>query len=275
MRHGESWHASDALLARFAALDGPVLPVPTRWSVEAHLERCPQCRATLTQVMAADAPEVLALVESARTELDARMAALPAARPRRRFARRLTGGVLLSRLLACVAVLVAAALLDVAAGARDDGAPSWLLLAAPVLPLLGVAASWGRALDPAHELVAATPAAGVRLLLWRTLVVLLVVVPASLLADMLTGTGDQAAWLLPCLALTAATLALGSAIDMSRAAATTAAAWALGVIAPAVAMDETPAVLEPSWLPMWAALIVVAAGAIALRRNAYRHVLDA
>lgn len=271
----ETWHVPDALLDRFAALDDPSLSPPEVWSIEAHLERCPECRATLTQTMAARSPEILTLVDAAQAGLAVRMAALPASppRPRRRVTHRLTGGLLISRLMACVAVLLAATLLDVAAGVGGADAPSWVLLAAPVLPLAGVAASWTRALDPAHQLVAGTPAAGLPLLLWRTLVVLLVVVPASLLAGLATGAGDQAAWLLPCLALTAAALALGSVTDMVRATSALGGAWALGVVLPALALRETPAVLEPAWLPAWAALTVLAAGVITLRRHAYRRLL--
>ena len=272
----ETWHVPDGLLESFAAIDRPSLPPPALWSIEAHLERCPDCRARLTRVMATGSPEILSLVETAQTGLAARMSELPAPpRPRRRLTRHLTGGLLISRLTACVAVLLAAALLDLAAGASGAGGPSWVLLVAPVVPLLGVAASWSRALDPARELVAATPAAGLPLLLWRTCVVLMVLVPAALLADVVTGEGGQAAWLLPCLALTAATLALGSVTDMARAAGAIAGAWAIGIAVPAVAMREAPAVLEPAWLPAWAGLMLLAAAVIAARRNSYRHMLDA
>lgn len=148
-----------------------------------------------------------------------------------------------------------------------------MLLAAPVLPLLGVAASWSRVFDPAYDLVAATPAAGLSLLLRRTAVVLAVIVPAALLAGVVTDAEGVATWLLPCLPLTAAALALGSVTSMVRATSAAAGAWAAGVVAPALAMQETPAALEPAWLPVWGTLTLLAAGAIALRRNAYRRLL--
>jgi Putative zinc-finger len=256
-----SWHVPDAQLERFAA--GPGLPTPTQWSIDAHLERCPDCRARLATVVPA---EIGALVD----EVQASLAELPLApQRRRRFAPRVTGGLLVSRLAACLALLLAATLLDLAAA--DAASPSWVLLVAPVLPLVGVAASWSRALDPAHDLVAGTPAAGLPLLLRRTLAVLVVVVPAALLAGLVTGEGDRAAWLLPCLGLTAAALALGGVMDLARATWLVAAAWALGVAAPALALDETPALLEPAWAPAWAALAVFAAAAVALRRHAYRR----
>ncbi len=269
-----TWHVPETVLDRFAAIDEASLPDPVLWSAEAHLERCPDCRARLTRAMVAHNPETLAFVESTHVELAARMATLPPpARPSRRGpAQRLTGGLLVSRLTACVAVLLVAALLDLAADAAA-GEPSWVLLIAPVLPLLGVAASWSRALDPAHELVAATPARGLALLLRRTLVVLLLVVPASLLADALVGQGGEAVWLLPSLALTATALALGSFVDMGRATSALAAAWGIGVVAPALASREAPAVLEAAWLPAWAALTILAAGVIVVRRHSYRRLI--
>ena len=149
-----------------------------------------------------------------------------------------------------------------------------MLLAAPVLPLIGVAASWTRALDPAHELVAGTPAAGLQLLLWRTLVVLAVVVPAALVAGAVTDADGLATWLLPCLALTVAALALGSVTGLVRATCAVGVAWAAGVVLPALATQEMPAALEPGWLPAWIALIVVGAGVIALRRRTYRRLME-
>ena len=171
--------------------------------------------------------------------------------------------------------MLAATLLDLAAGAGDAGAPSWVLLAAPVLPLLGVAASWSRALDPAHELVAATPAAGLPLLLWRTLVVLAVVVPAALVAGVVTGAdgpGDLAA-------------ALPRADRRGARARQRHGHGARDVRgrrrvggrrrgARRSRRRRCPRRSSRRWLPAWGALTIVAAGVIALRRNAYRRLLE-
>ncbi|MFF6905713.1 hypothetical protein ACFY9Q_07225 [Streptomyces sp. NPDC012389] len=53
-----------------------------------------------------------------------------------------------------------------------------LLVTAPVLPLAGVALSYGRHADPLYEVVTSTPSGGLRLLLIRAAAVLAVSVPA-------------------------------------------------------------------------------------------------
>ena len=264
-----TWHVPDAVLERYAAADA-TLAAPELWSAETHLERCPGCRERLAE---ASEPRVGALVAAVHAGLDAALATAPA-RPRRRraIAARLAGprrpiGPLASPLLACLAALLAAALLDLAAGA---GTPSVVVLVAPLLPLAGVAASWTRVIDPAYELVAATPAAGLTLLLRRTLVVLAVVVPCTLAAEALTGAPAAAAWLLPCLALTAAALALGAAMRLDRACWLLAGAWTAAVVVPALAAQAMPFVLDSGWLAAWAAVAVVAAAVIALRKEEYR-----
>ncbi|MGW5801493.1 hypothetical protein, partial [Streptomyces bacillaris] len=89
-----------------------------------------------------------------------------------------------------------------------------LLVTAPVLPLAGVALSYGRHADPLYEVVTSTPSGGLRLLLVRAAAVLGVSVPALTLAGAAlppaAGGPGAAAWLLPGLALTLAALALGS-----------------------------------------------------------------
>jgi hypothetical protein len=150
-------------------------------------------------------------------------------------------------------------------------APSWIVLVAPALPLFGVAAGWSRELDPAWDLVATTPAAGLGLLLSRTLAVLAVVIPAALVAGVATGASGVATWLLPCLGLTASALALGAVMPMAGATALAGSGWAAGVAVPALVAQATPALLEPGWAPAWAALTIAAAAVVAARRTAYHR----
>ncbi len=117
-----------------------------------------------------------------------------------------------------VLVTFVAVVLDRIGSASPDGI-SLVLLIAPVLPVLGVAASWGRALYPAYELTAATPRAGLPLVFRRTVAVLAVVLPCLFAAGELTGAA-LAQWLLPSLAFTTGTLALCELVCVTRAAIT-------------------------------------------------------
>ena len=133
---------------------------------------------------------------------------------------------------------------------------------------LGVAASWSRALDPAFELIAATPRAGLPLVFRRTAAVLAVIVPGLAAASLLTGL-HLTLWLLPCLAFTTGTLALGAFIGVTRAAITLTAAWAVAIVAPTIAFNRMSAVLNENTTPVWAAILAVGLLVIARRRMAF------
>ncbi|MFD0823344.1 zf-HC2 domain-containing protein, partial [Micromonospora zhanjiangensis] len=222
------------LISRYAAGDVG-LDDAAGWAVEAHLESCASCRALL--VDAVDPPTQDLLDRVART-VAAGIAVGPA--PVRRRPWRRTG--VLGRSLPWLAV--AAGLMLAAVGFEKvyPDLPSLVLLVAPVAPLLPVAAAWSRRTDPAWELLVSTPRNGLGLLLRRTLTVLAVVLPVLAAAGW--GTGHSPAlWLLPCLAFTAGSLALGALVGVDRAAVGLAAAWAAGVIVPSISVGHLPAVL--------------------------------
>ncbi|MBK3634124.1 MULTISPECIES: hypothetical protein [Streptomyces] len=134
-------------------------------------------------------------------------------------------------LLAVCGVCAAAAWLAAATG-TEDSLP-FLLLLAPMLPLLWVAASYGGRADPFAPVIRTTPAGGLRLLMLRTGVVLSVCLPL-LLAAAVAGVGVSAwaaAWLVPSLALTLVTLVLGSYIGCLPAAWVTSGAWLMMIAA--------------------------------------------
>ncbi|MFD9699891.1 zf-HC2 domain-containing protein [Lentzea sp. NPDC059081] len=248
-------HPGDLLLSRYARGDDDIA-ADELWAVESHLETCAPCRGRLS-------PEPIAQAVWADLEpmLD-RTPQMPRAK------RRLTGwvspaaGPWLAMLLLVTAAAVA---LDQLAGA---GNVSVVLLIAPVLPVLGVAASWSRALDPAYELIAATPRAGLPLVFRRTAAVLAVVVPGLAVAGLLTGV-DLTRWLLPCLAFTVGTLALGTLVGITRAAVALTAAWAVAIVAPTIAFSRMSAVLNENTTPVWAAILAVGLLVIARRRMAF------
>jgi hypothetical protein len=166
-------------------------------------------------------------------------------------------------------VLVAFAAVFLDAVFRFDTTPvTAVQVVAPVLPVLGVAASWARGLDPAYEIVAASARAGLYLVFRRTLAVLAVVMPALLVAGWLTDT-ELVLWLLPSLAFTTGTLALGGLIGVSRAAYGLVGVWAAVLVAPTVAIGQRTFAFTTNALPVWAAIFVLTTVVVALRRGAF------
>jgi hypothetical protein len=255
-----SMHPDVAVLARYAGGD-PGLDEANVWSVESHLETCADCRTRLADHTPDDVHALLNLVTAG---IDRGIADGPAPVRRRRIwsaaSRRWFAVTLAPWLTMTAAVLGCAVLLHTVA----PDLPSLVLLLAPVAPLPGVAVSWNRRTDPAWELIAGTPAAGLGMLLRRTAVVLAVVIPLLALAGARTGA-PLALMLTPGLAFTAASIALGALIGVRRAAAGLAAVWALAVVVPSLATAELPAVLHPGGAGAWA-VAAAAAGASAVAR---------
>jgi hypothetical protein len=180
-------------------------------------------------------------------------------------------------------LLVAVGAVVLAYGAGFAGARPLLLAVAPVVPVAGVALSYGAHADPLHEIAAATPSAGLRLLLTRTAAVLGVSLPLLTVAGLLlpaSGAPGAAAWLLPGLTLTLASLALAGYVGCRTATAVTGGGWLCAVLAPALAtpgdrltarlaqqlstyLDGTPTQTA------WAAVAVLSAVALTTRRPAY------
>ncbi|MGC0314971.1 zf-HC2 domain-containing protein [Kitasatospora acidiphila] len=266
-------HASMRLIDAYARGD-TAMAADTVWALEAHLETCALCRSRLAASAATGAPGIAALVDAVRAGLEPQLDAAvqaPARRARPRWVSTWLTPVMAPWLAMTVAVALLALLLD-GAGAPAFGGASPMVLIAPVLPLCAAAASWSRALDPAHELTASTARAGLPLLLRRTTAVLAVVVPVLLVGGWLTGATTAAQWLLPSLAFTSTALALGSVIGVTRAAVALVAGWGAVIAAPAWATGRVPLVLQPDQLPVWAVLLALGTGTVIARRNAYSAV---
>ncbi|MGW0915866.1 zf-HC2 domain-containing protein [Streptomyces sp. NPDC002784] len=181
------------------------------------------------------------------------------------------------------ALLVALGAVALSYGAGFAGARPLLLALAPVVPLAGVALSYGAHADPLHELAASTPSAGLRLVLTRTAVVLAVSLPLLTLTGLLLpshGGPGAAAWLLPGLALTLASLALGGWLGLRTATAVTGGGWLCAVLAPALVPADgavSAALTEQASAYLggapaqgaWAAAAVLCAALLAARRTAY------
>ncbi|MGH9212508.1 MAG: zf-HC2 domain-containing protein [Acidimicrobiales bacterium] len=273
-------HLSRPLLERYAAGALGTGTQDAAWTVEAHLELCAACRRVLADVVEhGTPPQLTALLQQVGARLSAdveRSAQTPArgrlARGAARWTRSWTAPATLPRLLMTVLVVAVAVGLDVADGATGRF-PSFVLLVAPVAPLAGVSAAWSRGLDPAYELVAASPRAGLDLVLRRTLAVLAVVIPALAAAGALVSV-SPARWLLPCLAFCAGTLALGELVGLHRAARGLALVWAVVVVGPSVWLDRAPVVLDAAGRPAWLAALVGAAALLVARRRLYTWPAD-
>jgi hypothetical protein len=248
-----TWHASADLLRRYADGDA-TLAADVVWAVDVHLESCADCRATL----AAEATAVAPLVERVWAGLELDTTPAPVHRTRRLATWATPAMVPWLGMTALVTLLA-----FVADRVITQPFPSLALLLAPIAPVAGVAAAWAKGLDPAHELVAATPRAGLYLVLRRTVAVLATVIPLMAVA---TWTSPLR-WLLPCLAFTVGTLAIGAFVGVRRTAVGLVAAWAAFVVGPSLVTARAPAVLdEPA---VWAAVLVVGAVVVRLRATVY------
>lgn len=259
-------HVSDQLLAGYVRGDDG-LAGDEIWAVEAHLESCAECRGRLS---ALSLPTVSALVDDVWAGLRPKLAEAGPSPMRSRWAGRLHSWVTPVMLPWLVMILVIPAigfLLD-AAGFTGSGDYSFVQLFSPVLPVLGVAVSWAKGLDPAYELVTSTPRAGLYLLLRRTTAVLVVVLPIQGLSSWLAD-GGFGLGLLPSLAFTTGTLALGGVIGVTRAAYVLTGVWMAVILAPAVASQGRATALEPRLLPVWGALFALTAVVVVLRRSVF------
>ncbi|MFE2962644.1 zf-HC2 domain-containing protein [Streptomyces sp. NPDC059340] len=319
------WHASDDAVARYS--DGS-LPETDAWSLEKHLEGCGTCAARVSRAAREGAAGVVlaevrdavltAVLESApataarhATAVSPSVSAptpaavptapsVPTASPVPAASRRPRAvGGRLGRILwaagpalrgawAGAVALVAVGALALAYGGGFDGTRPLLLAVAPLVPVAGVALSYGRHADPLHEIVATSPSGGLRLVLMRTAAVLAVSVPLLTMAGLLLPATDPrlpqapaaAAWLLPGLALTLATLALSGYVGCRTASAVVGGGWLLALAAPLLTAPDPGLAARlarqlslyftgasPQW--GWAAASALCALLLAARRSAY------
>ncbi|MER7489459.1 zf-HC2 domain-containing protein [Streptomyces sp. NPDC126497] len=264
-------HASMRIIDGYARGDMN-LAADEVWALESHLETCRVCRDRLSAAVAARTPAVVTLVDTVWSDLGPQLAAVTRMPHRRRRSTRLARWLtptMVPWLTMVMSVTPLALLLDLVG--TGSGEVSLVLLFAPVLPVFGVAASWSRGLDPAYELTASVPKAGLYLVLRRTASVLAVVVPALLLGGYVAGVAWMTAvqWLLPCLAFTSTALALGGVIGVTRAAITLVAVWAAVIVAPTLAASRTTFALQTGGLPVWGLVLALGIGVLVVRRGAY------
>jgi hypothetical protein len=234
-----TWHVAEEDLRAYARGE---LAAPLLWSADTHLAACAECRGLLAGV--GDPVALDAGWERLDAELDA---------PRPGWFEALLTRVGIAdhtaRLLAATPVLrrswlaaVVFLLLTTVGAVHTTESPTLFLALAPLLPLVGVALSYGPALDPTYEMTVVAPTHGFRLLMIRTLAVLVAGLGLNGLATLaLPGYGLRAlAWLLPALALTATGLALTPRLGPVLAPSLVGGAW-IAVLLAAQAAQQTNA----------------------------------
>jgi hypothetical protein len=269
-----SWHVTEEDLRSYAR--GELAP-PGLWSADAHLAGCAACRALLAEVT--DPAALDAGWERLDAELDAPRAGwceglLVRAGVPDHTARLLTATPVLRGSWLGAVVLVLA--MSVLAGAFGDHAasPTVFLALAPLLPLAGVALSYGPALDPTYEMAVVAPMHGFKLLMIRTVAVLGTGIGLNGLATLaLPGYGLRAlAWLLPALALTAAGLALTPRLGPVAAPAAVGGCWVALLLAADAVREPAGGPLAPftaAGQGVSAAVAVFAAGLLFLLRDRF------
>ncbi|MDT0164655.1 hypothetical protein Q9R32_03700 [Actinotalea sp. AC32] len=236
-----AWHARPADLAAYA--DGTAGELVAA-SVETHLVRCGTCREELARLSDAEASrrrwdrlaDVVDRPRPTAVERLARAAGLVRTDGRETLA----GGTLLRTTLAvpsmraawlAAVALVALGPLVVAGLAGTHVLPAFLGLA-PVAPAVAVVLAYRTTTDPAGELAAAAPTAGLRLVAWRSLAVAGAAVPLGLVVGVVADLPVRfaAAWVLPGLALAMLVLACGTTrVDPALVAAVASGAWTVAV----------------------------------------------
>ena len=255
----QTWHADHDLLAAYVA--GEVDAVSGA-SVEQHLTRCADCRAAIAPLTDRSALDlawagIRDSVESPTQPLLVRLARKAGLSDPASVLLASTASLRTSWLAGAVVALAFAT----AAAALTEGhllAP--FLLVAPMIPVIGVAAAYGPHDDPLESLVATAPYGRTRLILVRSLAVLVSVLPLTFLVGLtLPGpTWVAGAWLGPALALVPILLAVSSFAGPRTGSAVVAIGWS-GVVLLSVRG------LPPTW-PIEATqqLVYLAVAAIAL-----------
>jgi hypothetical protein len=275
------WHVDTEDLRAYARGE---LAVPRLWSADTHLASCARCREALAAV--SDPVALDAGWERLDAELDA---------PRPKLVESLLVRIGVAdhtaRLLAATPVLrrswlgaVAAVLLMTVAASHAVGvstSPTLFLTLAPLLPLAGVALSYGPVLDPTYEMAVVSPMHGFRLLMIRTVAVLSVGLALNGLATLaLPSYGLRAlAWLLPALALTGTGLALTARLGPVLAPCLVGGSWITLLLVAQANTHGTLAPFTPVGQGVAGAVAAGAAGLLYLARDRFdtssAHVLFA
>jgi hypothetical protein len=257
-----AWHVDDAALQRWVdGTDGSVAGA----SVEQHLITCASCRErvpadpVVDQVWARvqDAIEVPKqsllerfLLRLGLTEADARIVAVSPA-----FRGAWLGG--LTALLGFVTV---------AGGYGASHGQLVFLVVAPLVPALAVAMGYDPELDEALESECAAPYNRLRLVLLRSVALLVVAIPAFVIASLLLPGSIAFWWLAPAAGCTAAVLALSTWVVPLTATGIVGTVW-LMVVSTVSRQGAVTDVVGDDYLVVYAAISVAGVLLFVARRS--------
>ncbi len=270
-----AWHVDDGVAAAYG--ERRLDPVQ-RASVEAHAVRCKECQSLL----GADATGTTGGRRSPHLDLEhlwARVEAAVSTPDIGRSGRALLrlgvsmSDVVVTRVVAAqsrqwtmATTLVLAVTAVAAVLGPVDSAHAAFLVVAPLLPALGVAATYRLVPHGIDLLERAAPFSPARMLLWRTAYVVVTAVPVAVAvgAVVLHHPGAAASWLLPALACTLCVAAAATWHDPVRPAAVVAVGWTGVVVAWQV--RDTPWAITTASTQLVALAVSVGAALLLHRR---------
>ena len=272
-----TWHADADLLDRYTSGE---IDDAQAYSIEAHLLACGHCRSALAGHAHADMlvrawAGVVDTLDAPRTGVVER--GLLSLGVRDHVARLLAATPSLSlSWFAAEAIALGFAVIAANAAATNGRGDLGLLLflvVAALLPVGGVAAAYGPGVDPTYEVAQSSPMRSYRLLLIRSTAVLVSTVALAAVAALALPALDwhAAAWLLPSLGLTLATLALSTWVRPLVAAGIVAVAWVFVAIAATYDRADRLVVFHGGGQIALLVLAAVSVVALARRRETFEQ----
>lgn len=265
-----TWHVDQDVLERYQV--GTLDRVASA-SLEAHVSSCGECRSMITmdsEWIDNSWRRIADRVQPSEASVVERVLRWVGVPPHLARVVSVTPSLRPSWLLGVTLTLVFA---GIASQVAAPGGGDLFLAVAPLVPVAGVAVAYGRIGDPAHEITAATAIDPLRLLLLRTAAVTAFAFVLSLILDVVfSSTRTTGLWVLPALALTLATFALGAHLSMWLAGAISAGAWILLLAVFRVRPEGSLDVVFSAGAQMAFAVTAVMAGMVFLHdRDAYRR----
>jgi anti-sigma factor RsiW len=276
MNPNPTWHATPDQLAGYV---GGALGRSQAASVEAHLVACPVCRAATRPFADVRRLERNLTAIAARVDQPPqpcverwlRRVGVPGHVARLFVVTPTEPGVWITCILTAMVVAGATAIVT-----GSDRSVFLFLVAAPLLPLVGVASAVTLRGDPLRELLASVPTPAFTTFLVRSLSVLApTIVLAACAAVLVPRFGwEPVLWLLPAFGLCATTLALGTWLPVRIAACASGIGWITAAFlagreaSPADAVDSFVAFRPAGQLAMLG-LSIVGLAIATLRRDAF------